>query len=124
VTRGQAGLPAGDADRAAAFNGATSRTRFADIGDFAGATRFSVEAWVKPSAVDSVSRRTFSKEAAGTNGWGSSQPLPDTSAPLTIGAGSLGNGSFAGTIDEPGIHPGTALTGAHVQEHSNIGSGA
>ena len=180
MTLGHAGLLAGDADKAAAFDGASSRTRLSDIGDFAGTARFSVEAWVKPSVVDSVSRRIFSKEAAGTNGWllwsnssrlwfgrlrngvyqtvnaaplttgarahlvgtydggvlrlyvngalaasaASSQALPDTTAPLTIGASSLGHSSFAGTIDEPAIYAGTVLTAAQVQEHFKIGSGA
>jgi len=180
VTLGQVGLLTGDANRAVTFNGSTSNIRFGDVNDFAGTARFSVEAWVKPATVDSPSRRIFSKEASGTNGWllwsnssrlwfgrlrngvyetvstspltagrrahivvsydggslrmyrdgalaataASTQALPDTSGPLTVGASSLGFGSFAGAIDEPAVYGGTVLTPTQIQQHFRIGSGA
>jgi hypothetical protein len=179
VTLGQPGLLTGDVSQAATFNTATSNIRFGDVNDFAGTAKFSVEAWVKASVVDSSSRRVISKEGAGTNGWMlwsnssrlwfgrlrngvyetvstspltagqrkhvvvtydggtlrmyangalvttavSTQALPDTTAPLTLGASSLGFGSFAGAIDDPAVYGGTVLSAAQVQEHFRVGSG-
>ena len=73
VRLGQLGLITGDANTAAIFDGTgTALVRFGDVYDFAGTTRFSLEAWVKPTTVDANARRIFAKDwanAAGVQGW-------------------------------------------------------
>jgi hypothetical protein len=51
----------------------------------------------------------------------STRPLADGTVPFTVGARSDGGGSFVGTIDEPAVYDGVALSGAQVQAHYDAG---
>ena len=63
----QISLLNGDNNASISLAGSASIS-FGDAFDFAGGTPFSLEAWVKPSAVDDISRRIFSKETTDASG--------------------------------------------------------
>jgi hypothetical protein len=65
TTLNQPGLLTGDANRAVTFAG-NAKVTFGDVFDFAARAPFTLEAWVKPTTIDSTARRVFSTES--TNG--------------------------------------------------------
>jgi len=67
TTLGQPGLLVGDANKAVTLAG-NAKVTFGDVFDFAGNAAFSLEAWVKPTTIDTTARRIFSKEVSDANG--------------------------------------------------------
>jgi hypothetical protein len=62
VVFGVAGAIVGDPDTAAHLDGVNDGIGLGDHFDFAGPVSFTVEAWVRPTVLDNVYRRVFSKE--------------------------------------------------------------
>lgn len=72
VTLGEAGAPSSEVDTAARFDGTDDYVTIPDAAafDFTGTASFTIEAWVKPAALDATFRRVVDKEASGVGGWG------------------------------------------------------
>jgi len=68
TTLNQPGLLVGDANKAVTLAG-NAKVTFGDVFDFTARAPYSLQAWVKPTTVDTTARRIFSKEESGGTGY-------------------------------------------------------